>query len=61
MTRAAFLAEIADAITEAEKLGVLTLVADTIKDLVAGKPAEAARRAERGAKAALARKVIGDA
>lgn len=61
MTRTAFLAEVAEALVEAEKLGVLTLVADTVKSMVEGKPDEARRRAERGAKAALARKAINDA
>lgn len=61
MTKQAFLAEIAEALVEAEKLGLLTMVGDTVKSIVAGKPDEAKRRAERGAKAALARKMINDA
>lgn len=58
MNKQAFLTELAKVIDTAEKLGVLTLVADTVKSMVDGKPADAARKAERGAKAALARKAI---
>jgi len=56
--QAAFLAEMAKLAVEMERLGVLTLAADTIRSLVAGKPEEAGRRAVRGAKAALMRAAI---
>ncbi len=45
----------------AEKLGLLTMIYDTIEAIIQGKPDEAKRRAERGAKAALARKAIKEA
>lgn len=54
----AFLAEMAKLAVEAEKLGLLTMIGDTVASIVDGKPDEAKRRAERGAKAALARKAI---
>ena len=57
----AFLAEMAKLAVAAEKLGVLTMIGDTAKAMLEGKPDEARRRAERGAKAALARKAINDA
>ena len=56
----AFLAEVADALVEAERLGILTVLGDTVKSIVEGKPDEARRRAERGAKAALARKLLNE-
>ena len=58
MNKQAFLTELATVLDAAEKLGVLTLVKDTVTSIVEGKPDEARRRAERGAKAALARKAI---
>lgn len=59
--QSAFLAEMAKLAVEAEKLGLLTMVGDAVKAIVGGKPDEARRRAERGAKAALARKIIEEA
>ena len=61
MTRADFLEAMIKASKEAEALGLLTMVKDTVGSMLEGKPDEAKRRAERGAKAALARKAIREA
>ena len=56
--QAAFLAELAKLAVEAERMGLLTMIKDTVVSIVEGKPDEAKRRAERGAKAALMRAAI---